>query len=94
MSTDVQTSRDDERSRYEGRVDGEVVTVLAYVRHGDVLDLTHTTTEPEFRNQGLASAVTAAALDDVRSRGEKVRPSCPFAVAFLDEHPEYGDLVA
>ena len=94
MSADVQTSRDDAGSRYEGRVDGEVVTVLAYVRRGDVLDLTHTATEPAFRNQGLASAVTAAALDDVRSRGEKVRPSCPFAVAFLDEHPEYGDLVA
>jgi predicted GNAT family acetyltransferase len=94
MSADVQTSRDDAGSRYEGRVDGEVVTVLAYVRRGDVLDLTHTATEPAFRNQGLASAVTAAALADVRSRGEKVRPSCPFAVAFLDEHPEYGDLVA
>lgn len=94
MSADVQTSRDDAASRYEGRVDGQVVTVLAYVRRGDVLDLTHTATEPAFRNQGLASAVTAAALDDVRSRGEKVRPSCPFAVAFLDEHPQYGDLVA
>jgi predicted GNAT family acetyltransferase len=92
MSTDIQTTRDDERSRYEGRVDGEVVSVLAYVRHGDVLDLTHTATEPEHRNQGLASAVTRAALEDVRQRGEKVRPSCPFAVAFLDEHPEYADL--
>jgi predicted GNAT family acetyltransferase len=92
MSADVQTSRDDDRSRYEGRVDGEVVSVLTYVRDGDVLDLTHTATEPEFRNQGLASEVTRAALEDVRRRGEKVHPSCPFAVAFLDEHPEYADL--
>jgi predicted GNAT family acetyltransferase len=94
MSADVQTSRDDERSRYEGRVDGEVVTVLSFVRHGDVLDLTHTATEPAYRNRGLASAVTQAALDDIRSRGETVRPSCPFAVAFLEDHPEYGDLRA
>jgi len=92
MSDDVQTLRDDGRSRYEGRVDGEVVTVLAFVRHGDVLDLTHTATEPAFRHRGLAGTVTGAALDDVRRRGEKVRPSCPFAVAFLDDHPEYADL--
>ena len=92
MNVDVQTTRDDDRSRYEGRVDGELVTVLAFVRRGDVLDLTHTGTEPAFRGRGLAGAVTAAALDDVRARGEKVHPSCPFAVTFLDDHPEYADL--
>jgi predicted GNAT family acetyltransferase len=36
--------------------------------------------------------VTRDALEDVRRRGEKVHPSCPFAVAFLDDHPEYADL--
>lgn len=92
MTADLETVRDDARSRYEGRIDGEVVTVLAFVREGDVLALTHTGTEPAFREQGLASALTEAALDDVRRRGEKVRPSCAFAVEFLDDHPEYADL--
>ena len=92
MSTDLQTVRDDEQSRYEGRLDGDVVTVLAFIRRGDVLDLTHTATEPEFRERGLASALTTAALEDVRARGEKVHPSCPFAVEFLDDHPEFADL--
>ena len=94
MSGDIETSRNDARSRYEGRVDGEVVTVLDFVRHGDVLNLTHTGTEPAFRGRGLASAVTEAALDDVRRRGEKIRPSCPFAAGFLQDHPEYADLRA
>jgi uncharacterized protein len=94
VSDDIETTRDDERSRFEGRVDGKVVTVLDYVRRGDVLLLTHTGTDPAYRGRGLASAVTAAALDDVRRRGEKVEPSCPFAVDFLDAHPEYADLRA
>ena len=68
--------------------------MLDFVRRGDVLTLTHTGTEPAFRGRGLASAVTEAALDDVRRRGEKVRPSCPFAAAFLQDHPEYADLRA
>jgi predicted GNAT family acetyltransferase len=92
-SDDVETVRNDARSRYEGRIDGEVVTVLDFVRRGDVLLLTHTGTEPAFRDRGLASEVTRAALADVRRRGEKVRPSCPFAVDFLDENPQYADLV-
>jgi len=94
MSGDVQTTRDDSANRYEGRIDDEVVTVLDFVRDGDVLTLTHTGTDPAFRGRGLASAVTGAALDDVRRRGEKVRPSCPFAADFLDAHPEYADLRA
>ena len=92
MDPDLQTLRDDARSRYEGSLDGEVVTVLAFVRRGDVLDLTHTATEPAYRHRGLAGAVTRAALEDVRRRGEKVHPSCPFAVSFLDDHPEFADL--
>jgi predicted GNAT family acetyltransferase len=94
MSGEIETVRDDGRSRYEGRIDGEVVTVLEFVRRGDLLLLTHTGTEPAFRDRGLASEVTRAALDDVRRRGEKVRPSCPFAVDFLADHPEYADLRA
>jgi predicted GNAT family acetyltransferase len=94
MSTDLHTVRDEERSRYEGSLDGEVVSVLAYVRRGDLLDLVHTATEPAYRNRGLASEVTRAALEDVRRRGEKVHPSCPFAVEFLDDHPEFADLRA
>lgn len=93
-SSDVETSRDESRSRYEGRVDGEVVTVLDFVRDGGVLVLTHTGTDPAQRGRGLASAVTEAALHDVRRRGEKVRPSCPFAADFLDQHPEFADLRA
>ena len=88
----VRTTRDDARSRYEGSLDGEVVTVLDFVRDGDVLTITHTGTDPAFRGRGLASAVTGAAFADVRRRGEKVRPSCPFAVAYLNDHPELADL--
>ena len=53
MSTDVQTVRDDERSRYEGLLDGEVVTVLAFVRRGDVL--TSPTRARSSRSVGAAS---------------------------------------
>jgi predicted GNAT family acetyltransferase len=33
-------------------------------------------------------------LDLIRSRGQKVVPVCPYAVAFLKGRPEYQDIVA
>jgi predicted GNAT family acetyltransferase len=36
----------------------------------------------------------AAVLDDIRARGMKVRPRCPFVARFIREHPQYADLVA
>ena len=37
-------SRNDELSRYEGRAEDEIVSVMDYHRHGDVLTITHTGT--------------------------------------------------
>ena len=92
MSSEVETVRNDRASRYEGRVGGEVVTVVDFVRAGSVLIVTHTVTDPAHRGQGLAALVTRAALEDIRSRAEQVRALCPFTVTYLRTHPEFADL--
>jgi predicted GNAT family acetyltransferase len=33
-------------------------------------------------------------LDDIRARGLRVTPICPFTVAFIERHPTYADLVS
>jgi predicted GNAT family acetyltransferase len=43
---------------------------------------------------GVGSALVAGALDDIRSRGLRVVPLCPFVAAFIRRHSEYADLVA
>ena len=88
----ITVSRNDERSRYEGRLDGVLVTVIDFVREGDVLEVTHTGTRIRFRGRGFASQVTQQALEDVRAQGWQVQPVCPFTVSYLDAHPEYADL--
>ena len=88
----IDVERNDDLSRYEGRVDGELVTVINFHRHGDVLDITHTRTRIRWRGRGLAGKVTSAALEDVRAQGWRVHPICAFTVSFLDQHTEYADL--
>lgn len=83
-----------EARRYELRLDGEVVALADYRDQGDVRVLPHVETDPAHQNQGLAGRVVAFALDDIRERGMKVVPACPFAARYVSEHPEYQDLAA
>lgn len=83
-----------EESRYELRAGGELVGLLAYRLHDDVIRLVHTEVLPAFSGQGHAATLARGALDDARSRGLAVRPDCPFVAAYIDKHPDYADLVA
>ena len=83
-----------ERSRYELRLDDEVVGVVVYRREGDVLELLHTEIDPGHEGAGLGGRIARGVLDDIRRRGLAVRPSCPFVSAWMARHPDYDDLVA
>ena len=89
----IRVTRDDERSRYEGRLeDGELVSVIGFNRIGDVVDITYTGTKRRHRGQRFASSITQQALEDIRAEGWKVRPTCWYTAKYLDEHPDYADL--
>jgi uncharacterized protein len=85
---------DDASSRYVLEIDGEVAGLLEYHDEADVVDLVHTEIDPARRERGLGSELVAGALDDLRAKGRRVRPTCPFVARFVAEHPEYADLVA
>lgn len=83
-----------ERSRYEVSADGAVVGFSAYHLIGEgVLALPHVEVEKAFEGKGVASTLMRESLDDIRERGLKVVPICPFAQAFLERNPSYADLV-
>lgn len=83
-----------ERSRYEIFVDGQLVGVADYRDRGDTLLFPHTEIDSSMRGQNLGAQLVQAALDDVRSTGKAVIPSCWYVAQFIDEHPEYQDLLA
>ena len=81
------------RSRFELEADG-VTVFMNYRLSGSVISLDHTETPVAARGRGLASQLIEAVLDEVRSRGLKIVPRCPFVRAYVERHPEYRDLVA
>lgn len=83
-----------DHDRYVVHLGDERVGLIAYhVRDGAVV-MSHTEVDDAYEGRGIGSRLVAGALDDVRSRGLKVVPSCRFVSAYIDDHPKYADLVA
>ncbi|GAB2696090.1 GNAT family N-acetyltransferase [Thalassiella azotivora] len=92
--TSTQVRRDDDRSRYEAVVDGEVAGYVELEQHEDRVVLTHTVVEDAYEGRGVGSALVRGALDDLRDDGRTVVPQCPFAASWIERHPEYQDLLS
>ena len=91
MTTDVADNAS--ALQYEITVDGEPAGVIRYTREGDTITMVHTEIEPKFEGHGVGAELVQRALDDVRAKGEHVRPLCPFVAAYIRRHPDYDDLV-
>jgi uncharacterized protein len=79
--------------RYELRVDGNLAGEIRYRRQPGSVVLVHTEIEPSFEGQGMGAVLVRGALEDIRARGARVVPFCPFVAAFIRRHREYTDLV-
>jgi predicted GNAT family acetyltransferase len=68
---------------------------LAYQPLGTgTLDLQHTVVPEPARGAGVGESLVRAAVDYARAHGQRIVPSCPFVVDWLEGHPEARDLVA
>lgn len=81
--------------RYEVTVDGAAAGFAAYrYESEDRVVFFHTQVDDAFEGQGVASALLRYALDDVRARGVRLVPQCPFVADYIQRHQDYADLVA
>ena len=53
----------------------------------------HTYVPAELRGKGVAGKLTRFAMEWAREHGRKVRATCPYIVSFLENHPEYEDIL-
>jgi predicted GNAT family acetyltransferase len=91
MATEV--VHEPESSRYVIVVDGETKGFADYRVTGDAIVFPHTVIDASQRGKGLGAVLVAGALDDVRPTGRQVVPSCWYVAEFIDEHPDYADLL-
>jgi uncharacterized protein len=88
MPTQPRVADNPQASRYELWLGTTRAGLIQYrAKPGTVL-LVH------FEGQGLGEQLVAGALENLRARGLKLVPLCPFVRAYLRRHPDQTDLVA
>jgi uncharacterized protein len=78
--------------RFELERDGKTA-YLEYSLGAGVLTLAHTEIPKELRGHGLASTLAKSALDFATENRLKVDVVCSSVAAYIEDHPEYSDLV-
>lgn len=68
--------------------------VLDYRLAGSVMAITHTLVPPPVAGRGVAGELVRAALEFARGEGLRVQPTCSYAAAWMERHPDYADLRA
>lgn len=81
----------DERNRkFMTVVDGFSAHVEYRLTADGGLDILHTIVPKEIEGRGIASALVKAAYDYARNYGLTPVATCPYAVVWLQRHPEYA----
>ncbi len=91
--TVIEVSDNEAAHRFEVCVDGELAGFAEYEPAEGRLVFTHTEVLPALAGRGIGGRLAAGALDQVRARGLRVTPRCPYIAAFIRRHPAYSDLV-
>lgn len=91
--SDIEVQDNPAESQFDLLVDGEHAGLAAYRLRGSVVVITHSEVDRRFRGQGLANELARRTLDQLRERGVKVVPMCPFFARYVGEHPEYDDII-
>ena len=78
--------------RFQAELNGEHA-ILEYMHRHGALALVHTYVPPEYRNRGIAFALVHQALEYAKAEHLKVIPVCSTVGLYIEEHPEYNELV-
>lgn len=93
-AADVRVVQNAGDSRFEAYLGGELAAVAEYRTTEGGVAATHTETFPQYQGQGVATRLVAGMLDQLREQGLTVQPRCSYVAEYLQQHPEYADLVS
>ena len=87
--SETTVTKNDQQSRYEAYIGGELAGFAEFRREGDVIVMLNTETFEAFSGKGVGSALARFALDHIACQNLSVRPDCTFIKGWLDKHPDH-----
>lgn len=83
-----------ESQRYELRDGDLLIGRLDYAEpDAEHVDVLHTEVDEAYGGQGLAGRLTEYAVTDIRDRGRRLIPHCPYVQSWLRRHSDFEDIV-
>jgi hypothetical protein len=80
--------------RYVAHVEGGPDAEMTFSKAGaHILIIDHTGVPDALAGKGVGKALVEHMVMDVRARGLKIIPLCPFTAATLRKHPEWQDVL-
>jgi uncharacterized protein len=80
------------QQRFEAEMEA-ATAFLSYTFEDGHVVFDHTYVPDRLRGKGVAGALATAALNHARENGWSIVPRCLYVAAFVERHPEFGDLV-
>ena len=71
---------------------GKTLAEVTFPSSGRVADITHTFVDDSLRGQGIAGQLMEKTAEQLRARGMKAKLTCPYAVTWFRQNPQYQDL--
>ena len=90
---DFTVTEDADLGRFVLERDGEMVGYASFREQGTAVVVPHVETLQQHRGQGYAERLMDGIVERLRATGRTVVPLCPFAAAYMRDHPEHGDLL-
>lgn len=88
----IEVVDNEDKSRIEILVDGQIAGFEDYELQPDVISYVHTEIDDDYAGQGLARRLVDSALEMARTRGLHVRPVCPYVRRVIEKDKEHGYL--
>lgn len=81
-----------DKSRFQFDLEGQVA-VIEYILVKDQIYLTHTEVPENLGGKGYGSHIIKLALEDIKSRGLKLIPQCPFVTSYIEKNPQWREIL-
>lgn len=75
---------------YANDADGRMIAEITFPTENNVSTIDHTFVDESLRGQGIAGKLVQLAVNKILADGKNIAATCPYAVLWLQRHPEYS----
>lgn len=68
---------------------GVTIAEVTFPVKDGIATIDHTFVDTSLRGQGIAGKLVQAAVDKILADGHQIAATCPYALSWLQRHPEY-----